>query len=175
MGKVLVVIYSLTGTSRRLAQQLCSQQSWPMGEVREARARRGLSGIWKCLIDSWLRRTPEIAYSGPPPIAFDTVVLVSPIWIYRLAGPMRTFVSSRKSQLPDVAVISVMGGAGAAHAEAEVSDLLGRPLILGTAFTQKEVQDRRCSDRLKSFASALETAQELQTSPRSHVWKPQAV
>lgn len=175
MGKVLVVTYSLTGTSRRLAQQLCSQQGWPMGEIREAGLRKGLPGIWRCLMDSWFKRTPEIAYAGPPPIAFDSVVLISPIWAYSLAGPMRSFVSSRQKQLPDVAVISVMGGSGAHRAEAEVAERLGRPLMLSTAFTQKEVQTNHCSERLRTFASALETAQSLQAPPRAPVWKPQAV
>lgn len=175
MGKVLVVTYSLTGTSRRLAQQLCSQQAWPMGEIREARTRKGMSGMLRCLLDSWLKRTPEVAYAGPPPIAFDTVVLVSPIWAYRLAGPMRSFVSSRQKQLPDVALISVMGGAGAQQAEAEVVGLLGRPLILSTSFKQKEVQARACTDHLKAFASALETAQDLQMPTRAPIWKPQVV
>ncbi|MFM2036731.1 MAG: hypothetical protein RL459_1996 [Pseudomonadota bacterium] len=175
MGKVLVVTYSLTGTSRRLAQQLCSQQAWPMGEIREARTRKGMPGMLRCLLDSWLKRTPEVAYAGPPPIAFDTVVLISPIWTYRLAGPMRSFVSSRQKQLPDVAMISVMGGAGAQHAEAEVVELLGRPLILSTSFKQKEVQARACTDHLKAFASALETAQDLHMPTRAPIWKPQVV
>ncbi|MEY4757537.1 MAG: hypothetical protein RJA34_2435 [Pseudomonadota bacterium] len=175
MSKVLVVTYSLTGTSRRLARQLCSLQAWPMGEIREARPRKGVPGILRCLLDSWWKRTPEVAYTGPPPIAFDTVVLVSPIWAYRLAGPMRSFVCSRQKQLPDVAMISVMGGAGAQHAEAEVVELLGRPLILSTAFTQKEILAHACTDRLKAFASALETAQDLHTPSRAPIWKPQVV
>ncbi|VTU18067.1 hypothetical protein SRS16CHR_02157 [Variovorax sp. SRS16] len=35
------------------------------------------------------------------------------LWAYRLAGPMRSVVTSRRDQLPRVAVVSAMGGQGA--------------------------------------------------------------
>lgn len=44
------------------------------------------------VLDSLLRRRPGIRYQGPDPADFRAVVLVSPIWMYRLAGPMRSFV-----------------------------------------------------------------------------------
>jgi hypothetical protein len=70
--------------------------------------------------DSLFRRCPEIRYDGPLPRNFDAVVLVSPIWALRLAGPMRSFAARRRDHLPDVAVISVMGGRGAPNAVAEI-------------------------------------------------------
>ena len=109
MSTVLVIMYSYTGTSRRLAAQLCSQQGWPMAEIFDARPRAGVAGIWRCLLDSWLRREPAIRYLGPPPDDFDAVVLIAPIWAQQLAGPMRSFVASRRASLPRVAVVPVMG------------------------------------------------------------------
>lgn len=67
MSKVLAVVYSYTGTSRRLAQLLVAQQQWTLAEVREARPRSGFVGTWRCLMDSFFRRCPEIRYDGPNP------------------------------------------------------------------------------------------------------------
>ena len=89
MDGILVVFYSYTGTSRRLVQLLCSQLGWPSGEIVEERTRSGASGTLRCMADSLLRRQPRIRYQGPDPRDFGTVVLVSPIWAYRLASPMR--------------------------------------------------------------------------------------
>ena len=44
MNKVLVVVYSYTGTSRRVADLLTSQQGWPVAEIHETHARRGAFG-----------------------------------------------------------------------------------------------------------------------------------
>ena len=65
MNKILVVVYSCTGTSRKVADLLCSQQGWPMAEIVEVRPRAGALGSLRCLLDSLLRRHPPIRYDGP--------------------------------------------------------------------------------------------------------------
>ena len=155
MNKVLVVVYSYTGTSRRVAQLLCSQQGWRLEEIAEVRARRGASGRLRCLLDSLFRRRPRISYDGPPPRDFDVVVLVSPIWGLHLAGPMRSFVARRRDHLPEVAVVSVMGGRGAPNAVAEIGRIVGRAPILSTAFTKREVDNSSFATRLQAFGTAV--------------------
>ena len=158
MSKILVVCYSYTGTCLDLARELCSQQGWQKAEITLARPRGGKLGYWRCVLDSLLRRTPEIRYNGPPPLKYEAVVLISPIWAFRLASPMRSFVARRRDHLPQVAVISVMGGAGAPNAVAEVGELLGRAPIHSAAFTMKEVEEGDCRARLQSFAGELRDA-----------------
>lgn len=53
-------------------------------------------------------------------------MLISSIWAYRLAGPMRGIVASQRALLRDVAVISVMREGGAPSAVAEATQLIGR-------------------------------------------------
>lgn len=170
MSKILVVTYSYTGTSRRLAQLLCGLQSWPMGEISDARPR----DTWRCVLDSLLRRRPPISYSGPAPADFDLVVLVAPIWLYRLASPMRSFVAARREQLRAVAVVSVMGGRGAPNAVAEIGRLTGRSPILSTAFTAREVEDGSCAARLQSFARAVQSTQDSDEVIRPSTWSPRS-
>jgi flavodoxin len=173
MSKILVVVYSYTGTCRRLADLLCDQQGWPMAEITDAQPRRGALGTWRCLLDSWLRREPPIHYTGLPPDGFDAVVLIAPIWAYRLAGPMRSFVASRRTSLADVAVAPVMGGSGAPNAIAEVGTLIGRAPILSTAFTAREVEDGSCAARLRAFGDGVRTAKGADAATRPAIWSPQ--
>jgi flavodoxin len=160
MSKVLVVFYSHTGTSRKVAELLCKQHGWTCAEITDELPRRGLPGYMRGVLDSVLRRRPPIRYDGPLPKSFDAVVLVSPIWAWHLAGPMRSFVTRRQDHLPDVAVISVMGGSGAANAVNEVSRILGRAPLLDAAFTQREVEDGSHAQRLRSFGEALARAED---------------
>ena len=152
MNRVLVVCYSYTGTARRAAQLLCSHYGWPLGEVRDAAPR----GTLRCVLDSLLRRRPAIRYEGPDPRDFDTVVLVAPIWMYRLAAPMRTFVAHRRNQLPRVAVIATMNAGGAINAYAEVAHLLGHAPVASAAFLQREIEDGSATTRLLGFGDALD-------------------
>ena len=161
MSKILVVVFSYSGTCTRLAKLLCSQQpGWQMGEIRLAQTRTGNAGYWRCVLDSVLRRRPHIHYEGAFPRDFEAVVLVSPIWAFSLAGPMRSFITTRREHLPDVAVISVMGGAGAPNAVAEVARLIDRAPVMSTAFTMDSVENGSCEQQLRDFGNALRTAEE---------------
>jgi len=173
MSKVLTVLYSYTGTCRQLARLMCSQQGWPLGEVIETRPRGGAWGFCRGVLDSWFRRQPPIRYAGPPLESFDAVVLVAPIWAYRLASPMRSFVATHKTQLRHVAVVSVMGGSGAPNAVAEVGRLTGRPPLASIAFTTREVVDGSCAARLQSFGVMVEALEDRSDSPRMPAWSTQ--
>lgn len=170
MSRILVIAYSFTGTSKRVAELLVGINQWTLGEIRDVRPRKGAGGNLRCLLDSLFRRHPEIHYSGPDPSGFDAVVLVSPIWAYRLAGPMRSFVAAHRSSLGDVAVVSVMGESGAPNAVAEVSGLLGRPTLMDAAFKTSEVEDGSCAVRLQGFAKAVEEAEGASQTARPFVW-----
>ncbi len=174
MNNVLVVVYSHTGTSRRLAELLCSQQGWRMTEIHDEEPRRGAVGSLRCLVDSFFRRRPAIRYEGPPPERFDVVVLVSPIWGQRLAGPMRSFLDQKRDRLPNIAVVSVMGGRGAPNAVAEIGRLLGRSPTLATAFTMREVDDGSCATRLQAFGTAVRSSDDSQPGVRPATLSPQA-
>ncbi len=157
---VLVVVYSYTGTSTAVAKLICIQQNWSLAWIEETGSRRGAWGSWRCLLDSFLHRHPPIKYHGPPPGDFDAVVLVSPIWGLQLAGPMRSFVAAERARLPDVAVVSVMGGRGGPNAAAEIADVLGRAPILTTVVTAREVDDGTCAALLQAFGTAVQSAED---------------
>ena len=174
MSKVLVIFYSYTGTARRLATLLCAQQGWPGAEVIERRAHGGARGTWRCVLDSLLRRCPDFAYRGPAPEGFDAVVLIAPIWVGRLASPMRSFVRDRPAALPEIAVLSVMGSRGAPAAAAEIARLTGRAPLLSGAFTTREVADGSCAGRLQAFADAVRQAEKPALPVPPRLWSTQA-
>lgn len=175
MSNILVVVYSFTGTSRQVAELLSGQQGWQVAHIVDAQPRRGLLGNVRCVLDSLLRRRPEIRYDGPPPSAFDAVVLVSPIWMLQLAGPMRSFLAFQAHQLPSVAVLSVMGGRGASNAAAEVGAILGREPILSASVTMREVEDGSCAARLQAFGTAIGSAAHSQAVVRPVTLSPQSI
>lgn len=162
MSRFLVVYYSYTGTSRQVVQALCELRSWPHVEVADAVPRSGWSGTMRCMLDSILRRCPDIVVKKINMRDYDAVVLVSPIWAYALAGPMRTFIAQYRATLPDVAVISVMGSRGASNAVAEIERTLGRAPMMSTALTAHEVETGVFAARLDAFSQALQGAKDSQ-------------
>ncbi len=174
-SKVLVVYYSHTGTARHVAQMLSRMQEWPRGEVVDTDPRHGPYGRWRCIVDSMLRRSPPIRYKGPDLAGHDAVVLVAPIWAWRMASPMRSFVVANREALRDVALVSVMDKSGAENAEAELTHLLGRKPAMTAAFLSHEVRDGTCAARLQAFAHALQAAEDRALAHGPHAWSPHSV
>ena len=76
--KALIVYYSLTGTTQKLAERM--------------------AGMLKCDI----KRLPMIG--GNVPVGgYDIVIVGTPIWLYSPAFPVSRFLSKNKSLLPEVA------------------------------------------------------------------------
>jgi hypothetical protein len=173
MNMILVVTYSMTGTGTRLAELLCRSRDWTSAQVLERRPRRAWATL-HCAVDSVLRLKPPIVYDGPDPAKFDLVVLVAPIWVYRLASPMRSFVAAWRDHLRQVAVISVMGGKGGQNAASEVGNLLDRAPMMSTTFTAREVDDGSYAPRLLALAAALEASTKLGGEIRPFVLSPEA-
>lgn len=153
MDSILVVNYSYSGVSRRAAQLLASHQGWPLGIVEDIHPRAGTRGYLRCMLDSLLGRRPRVHYSGPRPEDFRTVVLIAPIWMYRLAGPMRSFLHAHR--LRRVAVIVTMGSAGASNAFAEVQHIIGKAPLATLALTAREIQTGSGTARLLAFGDQL--------------------
>lgn len=174
-SKILIVFYSHTGTGRHVAQMLARMQEWPRGEVVDADARHGGFGRWRCIVDSMLRRQSAIRYKGPSLIGYDAAVLIAPIWAWRMASPMRSFVIANREALRDVALISVMDKSGAENAEAELAHLLGRKPVMAAAFLTHEVRDGTCAAQLQSFASALQAAEDRAVAHGPHAWSAHSV
>jgi hypothetical protein len=174
MSKTLVIVYSFTGTGRTLAQELCKQQAWPLGEVLELRPRAGDWGRIRCVLDSLLRRHPNVRYLGPPPRDFDLVVLIAPIWLRRLAGPMRSFVANYADSLPDIAVLTVMGSSDSPSAAAEIACLAERTPMLDATFTAPEIRGGACAARLHAFAEALRAKRRAASPVRTQATVSQA-
>lgn len=162
MRRVLVVVYSSTGNSRQVAQRLAANMAWPVVEIRDLHSRAGTSGMLRCVLDSLLSRRPAIAYEGPPVADFDLVVLVAPIWMNRLAGPMRSFVAEHERAMPAVAVVNTMNSGGAVNAVAEIARLLHRSPVDAVAFTAPEIEQERYVERLRAFGTSLVAAVESQ-------------
>ena len=173
--RTLIVCYSNTGISRRVADLLSSKFKWPCGQVSEARSRTGAAGMLRCVMDSLFKRHPAIRYEGPDPRGFETVVLIAPIWLAELAAPMRSFVRDHARGLKYVAVISVMGGQGATNAFAEIDRILGRPPILSTSFTARAVDDGSYSSALEVFGSAVRDSAKSEETVRPTTLSPSAV
>jgi len=162
MTKVLIVLYSRTGTARQVALQLQQISGWPIGEVRNVRPRVGFIGDLRCVLDSLLARSAPYTFEGPPIDGFDRLVVLTPIWVDGLASPMRALMRDVVRTGRPVSLICVMARGGAFRAADEITTILGEAPDPVLGLKQADVLSGSC---LSALSSLVETVNALDAEP----------
>jgi flavodoxin len=153
--RILVVYYSRSGTTRRIAEALSAALESSIEEVLETRDRTGAFGYWRSLVEARIKRAADILPARNDPSAFNLVVIGTPVWAWSVSSPIRAYLSANKQRLPDVAFFCTMGGRGSAAAFAQMQDIAGKAPLATCALTAEETAPGRRNLRLSAFIEAL--------------------
>lgn len=123
--KTLIVSYSLSGNNTMLAQHLAERLQADREELGVNR--KMTNGA--LAFDAMFNRKPALAPRRYDPTAYDAVILVGPIWMGKIASPLRSY--GRELRGSRVAFISICGGALGRNpkVESQVERLMGRSPI----------------------------------------------
>ncbi len=151
MARTLIVYYSLTGTTRRVAELLRQMTHWQMLEVFDAHSRSDLDGD---------KSMPEYEFCGPDASQFDRLVVITPVWLGELAAPLRSllrdvFKTSQAPRVKQVSLICVVGLDGVANAAVEAACLVGKPLLPLHILSHDDVADASCIGALQALADTV--------------------
>jgi flavodoxin len=152
---VLVVYYSMTGNSRRVAQELRQALGADIEEIREPHPRKGLTGVLRALRDAILRREPPILPTAADPSRYDLVVLGGPVWAGRFASPVRSFARRFGPGPKRLALFCTLGGRGADEAASELQQLMGRPFGAMLAIDAAHLEPPAHQAQLQQFLDSL--------------------
>ena len=158
MSKTLLVFYSRSGYTASLAGEMADMAGWDVEEIKDVRPRTGSWGALRCVLDVMLHLSPGISTGGRDPGAYDLVVLAAPVWMRRLAAPMRSYILRNRGRFKAVAYACTYGGNGAERAGADVAALTGKPLKASLAVTSFEFEQADYRARLDAFLSRLKAA-----------------
>lgn len=116
MARTLILYYSRTGNTRRLAQELRDLTGADLDELAEDDDRAGRLGWVRCATDALLRRRPALRPSAHDPHRYDLVFVGGPVWMGRLAPVVRTWVTEYACAASRLAFFSTQAGVPSAQA-----------------------------------------------------------
>jgi flavorubredoxin len=89
--KPLILYYSLTGTTRTIAQELSRALSCETEEIVSQKYRQYL---WKitCVNDQLFDRDDALAPVKTDLTKYNQLIIASPVWIHTISSPMRTLI-----------------------------------------------------------------------------------
>ena len=104
--KTLIVYYSHTANNEKLALELQRLLDCNILKIEEINKRTGLT----ILLDLVFGRMPAVRFSPSDLIKYDHIVFVAPIWVGKIATPLKTFLFNEKSNILEYSFITLCGG-----------------------------------------------------------------
>ena len=154
--KILVVFYSRSGTTRRIAEALSQALTCDLEEITEPKPRTGFLGYMRSLLEARRKRPSVIAPIKHDVSSYDLVVVGTPVWAWSLSSPVRAYLMATTNQLPAVAFFCTLGGKGSESTFAQMTFILGKKPRAVCAITQGEVLAGRHLAQLSAFEKALQ-------------------
>jgi flavodoxin len=151
--RILVVFYSMTGTTRALANEIRDAAFGHLEEILEPRTRTGLFGVVRALFDGLTRREPTIEPSQRDPALYDLVLLGGPVWAGRMAAPVRTYARRYGSRASRIAFFCTQGGGDAAPAFADIAALCAREPVAVLAVPAASVAAEMHEAEVRDFVA----------------------
>ncbi|SAL85952.1 flavodoxin [Caballeronia terrestris] len=89
MSRVLIVYFSRTGATRRVAAALATTLHADVEEIIDRSDRSGTLGTLRCVLDSVMGRSASIEPMRHDLSAHHMVVIGTPVWAGRVSAPVR--------------------------------------------------------------------------------------
>jgi flavodoxin len=154
--KILVVYYSRTGVTKKIAEAIAAELKGEVEEIIDAKDRQGLTGWLSGGRDATMRNLTEINPPQKSPAAYDLVIIGTPIWAWTMTPAVRAYMTQNKAALKNVAFFCTMGGSGDVGAFEAMSKIADKkPLALLSLLT-KEVNEGKHAAKVAEFVKQLQ-------------------
>ena len=106
----LIIYYSRSGNSRIVADTLTEHLACPVENIKSTKNREGFLGVFTCVLDQLLDRDDILEPLKTDPKNFNPIILVTPVWVGKLASPARTCIKQPAFAGKDIYLVITYNG-----------------------------------------------------------------
>ena len=110
--KTLLVYYSRTGITKRIAEEISQLLNCDMEEIVDKEKRSGIIGYIKSGYETTRNKIPEIETPKHDLSQYDRLIIGTPVWANKMAVPVKAYLKQNKDQIPNMACFCTCGGTG---------------------------------------------------------------
>ncbi|MGK5081804.1 flavodoxin [Bdellovibrionota bacterium FG-1] len=125
-SKTLIIYFSRTGTTRRVAHVIARITEADLVEVKSSRYPRGIFGYLQAGLDAALSRPVPVDAPSVDFSKYEWVVVGTPVWGSSVSAPIRSYLAKHGRHMRRVAFFITCGGAGARRAFRQMRELAHR-------------------------------------------------
>ena len=157
--KTLVLYYSLSGHTRKVAAAIAAQLGADLEEIRCPRYQRGPLKYLRAALGGVLQRRAPIAPLSHAYSDYGLVIVGGPIWAGHIAPAVRTLLQQEKGRPRNLAFFLTHGGSPAGAVFAEMQQVAQIAPTNTLAVLQRQVEQGDYAAAVGAFAATLRTQQ----------------
>ena len=151
--KCLVVFYSRTGRTNKIAKSISTEMNCEYEEIIDTKKRKGrIIGFIKSGFAATREKLTIIKEIQKDPELYDVVILGTPIWNKRMTPAIRTYITENKNRFKSVAFFCTLGGKGGPETFESMTELCEKTPVSTLAITRKEIKNELHIDEIKNFS-----------------------
>ena len=108
--KILVVFYSRTGNTRRVAEEIINSLDCDIEEIIDTKNRSGMLGYIRSGRDANSRKLTVLKDIINDPSNYDLLIIGTPLWAWHVSTPVRTYIHQNHAIFNSVAFFCTAGG-----------------------------------------------------------------
>lgn len=153
--KTLILFYSRTGTTKKVAEKLAPMLGADIEEISDNINRAGVSGYLISGRDAAFKKLTKINSISHNISDYDLVIIGTPVWAWTMSSPIRTLITEQGDKVKQVAFFCTQGGEGNQGALPDMAKLINKkPLSTLSLLTKKVVKDQIEED-LNNFIAPI--------------------
>ncbi len=149
--KTLVVYYSRTGTTRKVAEIIKEKLRGDIEEITAEANFFGLLGYMRCGFQAFYKKMPKIRAVGFDLGSYDFVVIGTPVWAGNMSSPIRTFLAQQKENFKQVAFFCTHSSTGCGNTFNDMSALVGKEPIARLGLQARAVAKEEYAGAIEEF------------------------
>ena len=155
MPGTLVVYYSLTGHTRRIAEAIAAAHDADLEAIEDTFNRNTNLGNLRSAVEGLLGLRSGITPPRHDLSTYDLVVVGTPIWSVRLASPVRAFLSQQRASFRRVAFFCTQGAIGGGWALRGMARICGQQPIARMIISERHLDTPVAERKIARFVSEI--------------------
>lgn len=154
---ILIVFYSRTGTTKRVAEALRELFNCDLEEIIDNENRKGILGLINEGIDVFFRNTTDIGKIKLNPNNYDIVIIGSPVWASLMMPAVRTYIQNNKPSFKKVAFFCAQASDVTKGTKIfrDMSSLCEKKPLGELKLSSKELYNKEFQEKLEIFKAEL--------------------
>ena len=148
--KALVIFYSRTGTTKKVAGAISANFGCDLEEIIDTKDRSSVLGWLKSGIDTTLKKSSVIKEIKMNPTLYDLVIIGTPVWNNTLSSSIRTYLYQYKESFKRLAFFCTLEGSES-KVFREMELICGKKPLALLKLRRKEVEKGEYMDKVRQL------------------------